>query len=307
MKKDSRIFIAGESTMEGKALVRLIKEKNYNNVINLGHGEPDLTNNYLVKEYFKDLRPEYVFLFAGKSGGIKANQEMPATLMLDNLRIISNVLSAAHKFEVEKLLYLASSCVYPKHAKQPMRPEMLMTGSLEPTNSAYATAKLAGIELCRVFRKEHGDNFISAIPANIFGPEDDFFTDNSHVVTALIKKMHDAIEGRDKIVEIWGSGRARREFIYVDDLSDACIFLMNNYEKSNPINVGTGNAISIKELAQLIMDVIGYNGKLIFDVKKPDGMPEKILDLNKLFELGWSPSVRIKSGIEKTYDWFKST
>jgi GDP-L-fucose synthase len=219
VKKDSRIFIAGESTMEGKALVRLIKERNYNNIINLDNGEPDLTNYSLVKKYFKDLRPEYVFLFAGKSGGIKANQEMPATLMLDNLQIISNVISLAHKYEVKKLLYLASSCTYPKHSKQPMHPDMLMTGSLEPTNSAYATAKLAGIELCRAYRKEHSDNFISTIPANIFGPGDDFSAGNSHVVAALMRKMHEAKINGNNTVEIWGTGKPRREFIFVDDLA----------------------------------------------------------------------------------------
>ena len=304
MKKDSRIFIAGESTMEGKALVRLIKERNYNNIINLDNGEPDLTNYSLVKKYFKDLRPEYVFLFAGKSGGIKANQEMPATLMLDNLRIISNVLSVAHKFEVEKLFYLASCCVYPKHADQPMHPDMLMTGPLEPTNSAYATAKLAGIELCRAYRKEHSDNFISAIPANIFGPGDDFSAGNSHVVAALMRKMHEAKKNGNNTVEIWGTGKPRREFIYVDDLADACLLLMDQYESEDIINVGWGTDQTIKELEVLIAEVVGFEGKLIWDTSKPDGTPRKVLDCGKLTNLGWKPKAHLREGLEQTYKWF---
>ena len=304
MKKDSRIFIAGESTMEGKALVRLIKERNYNNIINLDNGEPDLTNYSLVKKYFKDLRPEYVFLFAGKSGGIKANQEMPATLMLDNLRIISNVLSVAHKFEVEKLFYLASCCVYPKHAEQPMSPDMLMTGSLESTNSAYATAKLAGIELCRAYRKEHSDNFISAIPANIFGPGDDFSAGNSHVVAALMRKMHEAKKNGNSTVEIWGTGKPRREFIYVDDLADACLFLMSHYDDEEPINIGSGTALSISRLATIIKKIVGYHGKLLYNNSKPDGMPEKLLDSTELFTLDWGPAFLFENAAKITFDWF---
>ena len=306
MKKDSRIFIAGESTMEGKALVRLIKERNYNNIINLDNGEPDLTNYSLVKKYFKDLRPEYVFLFAGKSGGIKANQEMPATLMLDNLRIISNVLSVAHKFEVEKLFYLASCCVYPKHADQPMHPDMLMTGPLEPTNSAYATAKLAGIELCRAYRKEHSDNFISAIPANIFGPGDDFSAGNSHVVAALMRKMHEAKKNGNNTVEIWGTGKPRREFIYVDDLADACLFLMSHYDNEEPINIGSGTALSISRLATIIKKIVGYHGKLLYNNSKPDGMPEKLLDSTELFTLDWGPAFLFENAAKITFDWFNS-
>jgi len=306
VKKDSRIFIAGESTMEGKALVRLIKERNYNNIINLDNGEPDLTNYSLVKKYFKDLRPEYVFLFAGKSGGIKANQEMPATLMLDNLQIISNVISLAHKYEVKKLLYLASSCTYPKHSKQPMHPDMLMTGSLEPTNSAYATAKLAGIELCRAYRKEHSDNFISTIPANIFGPGDDFSAGNSHVVAALMRKMHEAKINGNNTVEIWGTGKPRREFIYVDDLADACLFLMSHYDDEEPINIGSGAALSISDLAEIIKEVTGYEGCLEFDNSRPDGMPEKVLDSSRLFSLGWESPNSFDISIERTYRSFVS-
>ena len=306
MKQDSRIFVAGENTMEGKALIRLLREMNYTEIINHQKPEPELTDYGMVNEYFEKTRPQHVFFFAGKSGGIKANQEMPATLMVNNLIVISNVISLAHKFGVEKLLYLASSCTYPKHADQPMRPEMLMTGSLEPTNSAYATAKLAGIELCQAFRKEHVNNFITVIPANVFGPGDDFSIDNSHVVASLIRRMDDAIKSGSKSVNVWGSGKPKREFIFVNDLADACIFLMKHYEENSPINVGTGTTLSVRKLAYLIMDIVGYNGKIEFDTRKPDGMPIKVLDSDRLFELGWIPSTTIHSALDKTYHWFKS-
>ena len=287
--------------MEGKALIRILKERNYNNIINLEHGETVLTDYNVLEAYFKKTCPEYIFLLAGKSGGIKANQKMPATLMLDNLQIISNVLSAAHKFEVEKLLYLASCCVYPKHAEQPMHPDMLMAGPLEPTNSAYATAKLAGIELCRAYRKEYGDNFIFAVPANIFGPGDNFSGENSHVIAALIRKMHEAKERGNNAIEIWGTGKPRREFIYVADLADACLFLMDHYNNEEPVNIGSGAAMSISDLAMVIRDVVGYRGQLRYDSSKPDGMPEKVLDSTFLNSLGWKPSVSFEIAAEKTH------
>lgn len=304
MKKNSRILIAGENTMGGKAIIRLLNERHYSSIINLENGEPDLTNHSMLKEYFQETCPEFVFLLAGKSGGIKANQDMPATLMLDNLQIICNVVHLAHLFKVKKLLFIASSCTYPKHADQPMRPEMLMTGSLEPTNSAYATAKLAGIELCRAFRKEHSANFISAIPANVFGPGDDFSADNSHVIAAIMRKMHKAKEKGITTVKIWGSGKPRREFIYVDDLADVCLFVMQNYDGSEPINVGSGATHSIAELAKVIKSIVGYKGAIEFDLTKPDGMPVKTLDSNPLFSLGWEPSVDLKKAIRLTFRWF---
>ena len=291
--------------MEGKALIRILKERNYNNIINLEHGESDLTDYNVLEAYFKKTCPEYIFLPAGKSGGIKTNQEMPATLMLDNLQIISNVLSAAHKFEVEKLLFLASCCVYPKHAEQPMHPDMLMAGPLEPTNSSYATAKLAGIELCRAYRRECEENFISVIPANIFGPEDDFSKENSHVVGAMMRKMHEAKKNGNNAVEIWGTGKPKREFIYVDDLADACLFLMDHYNNEEPVNIGSGAAMSISDLANKIKSITGYEGKLHFDSSKPDGMPNKVLDSSYLFSLGWKLSTSFNISAEKTYEWFK--
>tara|TARA_B100001964_G_scaffold234423_1_gene293062 strand:- start:69 stop:1019 length:951 start_codon:yes stop_codon:yes gene_type:complete len=306
VKKDSCIFIAGETTMEGKALIRLFQQKDYSNITNGLHPEPELTNRDLANEYFKKTRPEYVFLFSGKSGGIKANQEMPATLMLDNLEIISNVMSAAHEFEVEKLLYLASSCVYPKYADQPMHPDMLMTSSLEPTNSAYAMAKLAGIELCRAYRKEHGDNLISAISPNIFGPGDDFSAGNSHVVAALMRKMHEAKKNGNDTVEIWGTGKPKREFIYVRDLADACLFLMVHYDDESPINIGSGTTMSISDLATVIKTITGCQCQIRYDSSKPDGMPQKTLDCAPLISLGWEPSISFETAIENTYAWFKA-
>jgi len=307
MKRDSRIFVAGEKTMEGKATLNLFEKKGYNNIINKHQPEPCLADYIEVKEYFKKNQPQYVFIFAGKSGGIKINQERPASLMLDNLQVISNIISLAHEYKVKKLLYLASSCTYPKYADQPMHPDMLMTGILEPTNSAYATAKLAGIELCRAYRKEYGDNFIVAIPANTFGPGDDFSLQNSHVMAALMRKMHEAKERGDKIVKIWGTGKPKREFIYVDDLADACLFLMKHYNDEEPINIGSGNTLSISDLAMVIRDVVGYRGQLRYDSSKPDGMPEKVLDSTFLNSLGWKPSVSFEIAAEKTHQHYIKT
>jgi len=306
MKKNSRIFVAGEDSMEGKALIRHLKSQHYDSIINLQYREPDLTNYPMLEEYFHKLCPECVFLVAGKSGGILANQKMPATLMLDNLQILCNVMRIAHQAQVNKLLFLASSCTYPKHAEQPMRPEMLMKGPLEPTNSPYAIAKLAGIELCQAFRKQHGDNFISAIPANVFGPGDNFSTDDSHVIAAIMLKMHEAKEQENSAVEIWGSGKPQREFIYVDDLADACLFLMKKYDNGEPINIGSGSILSIAELADAIKSIVGYKGKLEFNLEKLDGMPLKTLDSSALFSLGWEPSVSFEMATERTYGWFKT-
>ena len=292
--------------MEGKALLNFFRNNEYENINNLTHPEPNLREYNSTKKYFEALKPEYVFLFAGRSGGIKANQEMPATLMTDNLRVISNVLSAAYEFEVDKLLYLASSCIYPKYAEQPMHPDMIMTGVLEPTNSSYATAKLAGIELCKAYQLEHRKNFISAIPANIFGPGDNFNSGNSHVVAALITKMHQAKLNNDRRVKIWGTGTPRREFIFVEDLVDACVLLMELYNENQPVNIGSGIALSIADLAETIKKVTAYEGHIEFDNTKPDGMPEKILDSNYLFSLGWGSLIPFEIAIKKTYRSFIS-
>ncbi|MBF89300.1 MAG: GDP-fucose synthetase [Candidatus Marinimicrobia bacterium] len=290
--------------MEGKSLIHLLKEQNYINIVNKVHSEPDLCDNDSVKDYFSTIHPDYVFLFAGKSGGIKANQEMPATLMLDNLRIISNVLSAAHEHKVQKLLFLASSCVYPKDAIQPLKPQMLMTGSLEPTNSAYAMAKLAGIELSRSYKREYGNNFFSAIPANIFGPRDDFSKDHSHVVGALIRKIHEAkINQKDKVI-LWGTGLPKREFIFVDDLAKASLFLMKNFNNNEVINIGSKETLSISDIAQSIKTVIGFEGSIEFDMNSLDGMPIKTLDSEPLSALGFEAPTSFISGVKLTYEWF---
>ena len=304
MKKDSLIFVAGENTMEGKSLIHLLKEENYTNIVNTIHPTPDLCDNTSVKDYFSKINPDYVFLFAGKSGGIKANQEMPATLMLHNLKIISNILSAAHEFKVQKLLFLASSCVYPKDAGQPLNPQMLMTGSLEPTNSAYAMAKLAGIELSRSYKREYGNNFFSAIPANIFGPRDDFSKDHSHVVGALIRKIHEAkIDQKDKVT-LWGTGSPKREFIFVDDLAKATLFLMKNFNNEDVINIGSKEILSISDIAMSIKDVIGFEGSVEFDMNSLDGMPIKTLDSEPLSSLGFDAPTSFISGVKLTYNWF---
>jgi GDP-L-fucose synthase len=257
-----------------------------------------------VSDFFAQNKPEYVFLAAGKSGGISANQKYPADLMLDNLLVICNVIDSAYHSGVKKLLYLASSCSYPKHSAQPMQVESLMTGILEPTNEAYAVAKIAGIKLCQAYCQQYGANFISGIPANAFGIGDDFSLEESHVIPALIRKMHEAKIADAEFVEIWGTGTPRREFIFADDLADACIFIADNYDDPMPINIGGGLDLSIKELAELIKEAIGYRGQLHFDASKPDGMPLKALDSSKLQSMGWQPQTSFRAAVEATYDWF---
>lgn len=305
MQPDSRIHVADEEGIIGAAILRELDKQGYTNIINDRIEEPGLTDAVQVDKFFNSTFPEFVFLTAGESGGIRKNQNYPAILMYNNLLVEVNVIHSACKHKVKKLLYLASSCIYPKHAPQPMQVKSLLTGKLEPTNQAYAIAKIAGIELCRAYNQQYGVNFISGIPANVFGPGDDFSLDNSHVIAALIRKMHEAKEHGLESVDIWGSGAPRREFIFVDDLADACIFIMSEYNSPNPINIGSGTDLSIAELAVLIKEVVGYPGKLHFDTSKPDGMPLKVLDSSKLHELGWKPLTPFQSALEKTYYWFK--
>lgn len=304
MNKKSSILVAGDKTMEGISLLKKLKIKNFENIFTLEDAKLRETN--IVDDFFSKNRPEYVFLLGGKSGGINANQKMPASLMIDNLKIISNTISTSHKFGVKKLLFLGSSCSYPKYCAQPMKIDMLMTGILEPTNSSYGISKLAGLELCSAYRKEFNDNFISAIPTNVFGPEDDFSSDNSHVIAAIMKKMLKALKENHDTVEIWGSGKPKREFIYVDDLSDAIIFLMENYNDIQPINIGTEEVYSISEIANIIKNIIQYKGRLVFDTKKPDGMPVKTLDSSLLSSIGWRNTFNLHSALEMTYNWFLS-
>lgn len=308
MKANAKIYVAGTDLSLGKAIIRRLRELGYGNIVPLTEEEkPKLTNAEEVERFFLRELPEYVFVVAGKSGGITANQKYPADLMLDNLLVGSHIIECARRHQVRKLLYVASSCVYPKHCIQPMKVESLMTGPLEPTNEAYAIAKLTGTYLCQAYRQQYGANFVSVIPANPFGPGDNFDSEDSHVVPALIRRMHEAKLMGAPSVEIWGSGAPQREFIFIDDLADACIFVMRKYEDTVPINIGSGATLSIKELAALIKEITNYLGVLHFNPNKPDGMPLKVLESSALKKMGWRPRTSLRAGLETTYRWFQDT
>lgn len=304
MNKNSCIFVAGGCTLIGAAILRQLEREGYRNVISEQNTALDLTDAVQVASFFSRQAPEYVFLAAGKSGGIEANRKYPAELMLDNLLVESHVIHSAYRHGVKKLLYLASSCCYPRNCPQPMRVESLMTGPLEPTNEAYAVAKIAGIKLCQAYRQQFGANFIVGIPANAFGTDDDFSLDNSHVIPAMLRKMHEATaHGADR-VDIWGTGTPRREFIFADDLAEACIFVMQNYNSDEPMNLGGDAVVSIRELAHLAGEVVGYKGQLHFDTTKPDGMPIKALDSSQLHEMGWVAATPLSAALAATYASF---
>ena len=300
----SSVFVAGAETLVGEALARRLSEHGFNRLVGIDQPLPDLRDARAVDGFFAEHRPEFVFLAAGKSAGIAGNQKFPAELMLDNLRIACNVVDAAYRHGVVKLLYVASSCTYPKLAPQPMRVESLLSGPLEPTNEAYALAKLAGIKLCEAYRRQYGARMIAAIPANGFGLADHFDARDAHVIPSMLRKMHDAKAERAPTVELWGTGRARREFVFADDLADACLFAMQHYEDSAPINLGGGCDLSIRELAETVQDVVQYEGELRFDASKPDGMPLKALESSALAALGWRPTTPFREALEKTYRWF---
>ncbi len=301
MELNSKIFVAGHKGMVGSAIVRKLTELGYTNIIRASKKELDLTNQMAVQTFFANEKPDYVFLSAAKVGGIKANKEMKGDFIYENLMIQSNVIKWSHQFGVKKLLFLGSSCIYPKMAPQPLKEEYLLTGELEPTNDAYAIAKIAGIKMCQSFNEQFGTNFISVMPTNLYGPNDNYDLNNSHVLPAMIRKFHEAkIEGKE-FVEIWGSGTPMREFLYVDDLADACIYLMNNYNSSEIVNIGTGKDISIKELAYLIKDVVGFKGDIYFNTEMPDGTPRKLMDVSRLKNLGWEYKTKLTEGIQKTY------
>ncbi|MGB7948688.1 MAG: GDP-L-fucose synthase [Candidatus Binatia bacterium] len=298
------IYVAGSETLIGRALVQRLGAAGYANVIATTSEEPDLTNGVRVDAYFAALRPLYVFLAAGQSGGIGANQTHPADLMVNNLLVQCQVIRSAQRHGTRKLLYFASSCCYPRSCLQPMQVESLMTGPLEPTNDAYAMAKIAGIKLCQAFQNQYGADMVSVIPSNVFGPGDDFDPEDAHVIAALMNKMHRAKLLKKDAIEVWGSGSPRREFIFVDDVADAAIFLMQNYSSPAPINIGNGSNVSIREIAEMIRGVVGYRGELRFDREKPDGMPLKALDSSELLSMGWRPKVSLQEGLEKTFRWF---
>ncbi|MBI2187960.1 MAG: GDP-L-fucose synthase [Acidobacteria bacterium] len=300
----SRVFVAGAETPIGSAIVAALRRRGYTRVFGDDVSEAALTDPAAVDRSFRRVHPEYVFQAAGRSGGIALNQRDPADLMIHNLRVTLTVLDAARTHGVRKLLYIGSSCAYPKACPQPMRPDALMTGPLEWTSEYYATAKLTGIRLCQAYRRQYGAPFIAAIPANPFGPEDHFDDENSHVIAALIRRMHEAKASGAPTVAVWGSGAPRRDFLYADDLGDACVFVLRHYDGLDPINVGSGTDTSIAEVAQLVREVVGYAGRLEFDATRPDGMPLKLLDVAPLLALGWRPRVPLRDAIQFTYDAF---
>jgi len=298
---DSRIYVAGHTGLVGSAIVRKLREQGYRHIITRTSQECDLTNQALTNRLFEQEKPEFVFLAAAKVGGIQANHTYPADFIYINLAIETNVIKAAHDQRVKKLLFLGSSCIYPKECPQPIKEEYLLTGPLEPTNEAYAIAKIAGLKMCQFFRKQYGNNFISAMPTNLYGPNDNYDLETSHVLPALIRKFHEAKVSNSPFVELWGTGTPRREFLYVDDLADALIFLMKNYEDDEHINVGTGEDISILELAEMIKEIVGFRGEITFDRSKPDGTMRKLLDVSKISRLGWKKRITLKDGINECY------
>jgi GDP-L-fucose synthase len=304
LRTDASIYVAGGRTLVGAALQRQLRRRGHEPIT---AAEPDLTRAEEVDDFFARFRPRHVIVTAGKTGGIAANQRYPADLIRDNLLVATSVINAAHRHGVDKLLYLASSCSYPKLCPQPMRVESLMTGPLEPTNAAYATAKLAGIQLCRAYQDQYGDRFVVGIPANPFGPGDDFDPTSGHVVGALVHRMHEAKEEGRPSVTIWGSGAPRRDFIYADDLADACLFVLDHYDATEPINLAAGSDVSIGELAVLVRAVVGYGGELEFDRSRPDGMPVKVLDGTALARLGWRPTTPLRAALEATYRAYLKT
>ena len=304
MNLDAKIYVAGHRGLVGSAIVRNLEAKGYKNIIYRTHKELDLTNQEAVRAFFQEEKPDYVYLAAAKVGGIHANNTYPADFIYDNLMIQNNVIKAAHDFEVKKLLFLGSTCIYPKMAPQPIKEEYLLTGSLEETNEAYAVAKIAGLEMCKFFKRQYGDNFISCMPTNLYGPNDNFDLKNSHVLPALIRKFHEAKVNNSEAVEVWGTGTPLREFLYVDDMADACVFLMENYDGEQHVNIGTGEEVSIRELAETVKEVVGFDGELVFNTEMPDGTPRKLTTVDKLHGLGWKHKVSLDKGIRLAYNWF---
>lgn len=301
MDKYSKIYVAGHKGLVGSAIVRNLKAKGYENIIYRTHNELDLINQKEVENFFKNEKPEYVFLAAAKVGGINSNNTYPADFIYENMMIQNNVIKSAHDFKVKKLLFLGSTCIYPKLAEQPISESELLTGSLEPTNEAYAIAKISGLEMCKFYKRQYGDNFISCMPTNLYGPNDNYDLKNSHVLPALLRKFHEAKLYNHDDVEIWGTGTPLREFLYVDDMADACTFLMENYNGEEHVNIGTGEEITIKELAEVIRKVVGFKGNIRFNTSMPDGTPRKLTNINKIKNMGWKAKVNLYDGITVTY------
>lgn len=306
MQKESKIYVAGHKGLVGSAIMRSLEKAGYNNIIVRSHKEMDLRDQSQVNHFFETDKPEYVFLAAAKVGGILANNTYPADFIYDNLMISANVIHAAYTHKVKKLLFLGSSCIYPKMAPQPIKEEHLLTGALEPTNEGYALAKISGMQMCKFYRRQYGCDFISAMPTNLYGINDNFDLTSSHVLPAMIRKFHEAkVQGKPEVV-LWGTGKVLREFLYVDDLADALLHLMNHYSAESHVNVGTGEDLSIHDLALLVKEVVGFEGKIVYDSTKPDGTPRKLLDVSLLHSTGWHHQTSLREGVEKVYHWFKN-
>ena len=304
LNKPDKIFVAGHRGMVGSALVRRLEAEGFDNLLIRDRSKLDLTNESAVAEFFANETPDTVVVAAAKVGGIKANYEYPVEFLLENLRIQNNIIHSASQTGVRKLLFLGSSCIYPKFAPQPISESALLSGPLEPTNEAYAIAKIAGIKLCQAYAREYGTNFISVMPTNLYGPNDNFDLEKSHVLAALLRKAHEAKIRKEKKLIVWGTGEPRREFLHVDDLASALLLLLQKYDSPEIINVGCGEDITIRELAKLICDVVGFDGELVWDRTKPDGTPRKLLDVTKIRALGWQPTIPLRNGIAQTYEWF---
>ncbi len=299
-----KIYVAGHRGLVGSAIVRSLKKKGYENIIGRTHKELDLTNQAAVCAFFEEEKPDVVVLAAAKVGGINANNTYPAEFAYENLQIQCNVIKCCHDFKVKKLLFLGSTCIYPKMAPQPIEESALLTGPLEETNEAYAIAKIAGLEMCKFFKRQYGDNFISCMPTNLYGPNDNYDLNGSHVMPAMIRKFHDAKMNGKPSVELWGSGTPLREFLYVDDMADACVFLLENYDGESHVNIGTGKEVSIKELAESVKKAVGFEGDIVWNTDMPDGTPRKLTNVDKLHELGFAHKVELTEGIELAYKWF---
>ena len=302
--KDAKVYVAGHRGMVGSAIVRALQAQGYGNIVTRSSAELDLRNQAAVNAFFAEEEPDHVFLAAAKVGGILANDTYPADFIYDNLVIETNIIHAAFRQRAKKLLFLGSTCIYPKLAPQPLKEEYLLSGPLEPTNEWYAVAKIAGIKLCQAYRKQHGCDFISAMPTNLYGPGDNYDLEKSHVIPAMLRKMHEARVGGADRVTLWGSGTPLREFLHVDDLADALLFLMASYSGESHVNVGVGNDLTIRELAEMMRDVVGFQGELVFDRSKPDGTPRKLVDTTLINRLGWHAKINLKQGLEEAYSWY---
>ena len=305
MNKTDKIYVAGHRGLVGSAIVRNLQAKGYENIIGRTHKELDLKNQAAVRAFFKEERPDVVVLAAAKVGGIHANESAPAEFAYENLQIQCNVIQCCHEFSIKKLLFLGSTCIYPKMAPQPIPEDALLTGPLEMTNEAYAIAKIAGLKMCQFYKKQYGDDFISCMPTNLYGPHDNYDLNGSHVMPAMIRKFHEAKESGAPFVELWGTGTPLREFLYVDDMADACVFLLENYSGEQHVNIGTGKEVTIKQLAETVKECVGYEGEIKWNKDMPDGTPRKLTDVSKLHELGWHHKVDLLEGVQLAYDWFR--